>query len=225
MILEFTLRLIIAGILGIIIGAEREYRAKEAGHRTHFLVALGSALLMIISQYGFPNVTGYESPSFDPSRIAAQVVTGIGFLGAGTIIFKQNYVRGLTTAAGIWATSAIGLAIGAGMFALGVLATTLVLVALETINFFTPTANEKEISLTIRTKHPGDFDKLTELIIQNKFTFKSFQCHTNPNGTNDVTVFVVGNEKRLNTLLKCFGSSGITITSFQTEKNNATTNI
>ena len=128
---EFILRLFVAGILGALVGLDREYRAKEAGYRTHFLVSLGSALLMIVSQYGFDEMLGKTGIGLDPSRIAAQVVTGIGFIGAGTIILHKQIVRGLTTAAGIWATSAIGLAIGAGMYILGISATVLTLVGLE----------------------------------------------------------------------------------------------
>ena len=90
---------------GTVIGLDREYRAKEAGYRTHFLVSLGSALIMIVSQYGFMEVVKMEGIDLDPSRVAAQVVSGIGFIGAGTIIFQKQIVRGLTTAAGIWATS------------------------------------------------------------------------------------------------------------------------
>ena len=114
---------------------EREYRAKEAGYRTHFLVALGSALMMIVSQYGFTAVLETDLVRLDPSRIAAQVVSGIGFIGAGTIILQQ-IVRGLTTAAGIWATSGIGLAIGAGMYGIGITATIFVLLGLEALSFF-----------------------------------------------------------------------------------------
>ena len=111
---EFVLRLFVAAMLGGVIGLEREYRAKEAGFRTHFLVALGSGLFMILSQFGFDNVlSNYEQVSLDPSRIASQVVTGIGFIGAGTIIFQKHVVRGLTTAAGLWVTSAIGMTAGA----------------------------------------------------------------------------------------------------------------
>ena len=118
---EFIIRLVVASLMGVIIGLEREYRSKEAGYRTHFLVALGSALLMIVSQYGFSEVLETELVRLDPSRLAAQVVSGIGFIGAGTIILLQKQiVRGLTTAAGIWATSGIGLAIGAGMYVLGI---------------------------------------------------------------------------------------------------------
>lgn len=108
--MDFVIRLLVAGILGTIIGLDREYRAKEAGYRTHFLVSLGSALIMIVSQYGFQEIIKESSVTLDPSRVAAQVVSGIGFIGAGTIIFQKQIVRGLTTAAGIWATAGIGLA-------------------------------------------------------------------------------------------------------------------
>ena len=84
--MDFVLRLLVAGILGAIIGLDREYRAKEAGYRTHFLVSLGSALIMIVSQYGFQEIIKESSVTLDPSRVAAQVVSGIGFIGAGTII-------------------------------------------------------------------------------------------------------------------------------------------
>ena len=107
---EFILRLFIAALLGGLIGLEREYRAKEAGFRTHFLVALGSAMFMLLSQYGFEGIlSSRQSVRLDPSRIAAQVVSGIGFIGAGTIIFQKHIVRGLTTAAGLWVTAAIGM--------------------------------------------------------------------------------------------------------------------
>ena len=107
---EFLLRLFCAAVLGGIIGLEREYRSKEAGFRTHFLVALGSALFMIVSAYGFTDALTNDLQRWDLSRVAAQVVSGIGFIGAGTIIFRktENIVSGLTTAAGLWVTAAIG---------------------------------------------------------------------------------------------------------------------
>ena len=132
---DFILRLFIAGALGAVIGLDREYRAKEAGYRTHFLVSLGSALIMIVSQYGFMEIIKIEGIDLDPSRVAAQVVSGIGFIGAGTIIFQKQIVRGLTTAAGIWATSGIGLAVGAGMYWLGISATILTLIGLEALSY------------------------------------------------------------------------------------------
>ena len=136
--IEFILRILCAAVLGGLIGLEREYRAKEAGFRTHFLVALGSALFMIVSAYGFTEVSMTEAHRWDVSRIAAQVVSGIGFIGAGTIIFhkSENVVRGLTTAAGVWVTAAIGLACGGGMYVLSIASTLTVLAGLEAFNYF-----------------------------------------------------------------------------------------
>lgn len=131
MIWDFVWRLVLAALFGTIIGLDREYREKEAGFRTHFLVSLGSALMMIVSQYGFSEILTHDGVSLDPSRIAAQVVSGIGFIGAGTIIFNHQIVRGLTTAASLWATASIGLTAGAGMSWLALAATILTLVALE----------------------------------------------------------------------------------------------
>lgn len=126
MVWTFILRLAAAAVLGGIIGLDREYRAKEAGLRTHFLVALGSALFMIVSMYGFG-----EGATGDPGRVAAQVVTGIGFIGAGSIMIHKQFVRGLTTAAGLWATAGIGLAVGGGMYWVGVATMLLTLAGLE----------------------------------------------------------------------------------------------
>ena len=136
---EFILRIFTAAILGGLIGLEREWRAKEAGLRTHFLVALGSAVFMIVSAYGFSDVQMDGMTSrWDVSRVAAQVVSGIGFIGAGTIIFRkqENMVSGLTTAAGLWVTAAIGLACGGGMYILATASTVLVLFGLEAFNYF-----------------------------------------------------------------------------------------
>ena len=136
---ELILRIFVAALLGGLIGLEREYRAKEAGFRTHFLVAMGSALFMIVSAYGFNDLQMNDMTSrWDVSRIAAQVVSGIGFIGAGTIIFRkqENMVSGLTTAAGLWVVAAIGLACGVGMYILATACTVLVLAGLEAFNFF-----------------------------------------------------------------------------------------
>ena len=119
-------RLALAAALGMVIGIERTYRAKTAGIRTHFLVALGSALFMIVSRYGFEG-TG------DPGRVAAQIVSGIGFLGAGTIIMQKHVVHGLTTAAGMWVAAGIGMASAAGLYVVAVISTVLALIGLETV--------------------------------------------------------------------------------------------
>ena len=141
--MELTIRLMLPLLLGGAIGIEREYRAKEAGFRTHFLVALGSALFCLVSQFGF----GVDLK--DSSRVAAQVVSGIGFLGAGTIIFQKNVVRGLTTAAGLWVTAAIGLACGTGMYLAAVLTTAMVLLGLEVLNYWIPQLGLSTIELSL----------------------------------------------------------------------------
>ena len=121
--LEWMLRIVCSGILGMIIGLERHNKSKEAGVRTHAIVALSAALITVVSKYGFMDV----GPS-DPARVAAQLVTGIGFLGAGIIFIKNDSVLGLTTAAGIWATAAVGLCIGAGYYVMGISTSALILI-------------------------------------------------------------------------------------------------
>lgn len=130
---EWIIRLVLAGVLGAVVGFEREKRFKEAGFRTHFLVAVGSALAMIVSKYGFMDVLGKEI-TLDPSRIAASIVSGVGFLGAGTIIVQRQSVRGLTTAAGLWAVACVGMTIGSGLYIIGIFGTILVLLGLEVLN-------------------------------------------------------------------------------------------
>ncbi|OPA79435.1 magnesium transporter [Paenibacillus selenitireducens] len=125
--LEFLLRLIIAGICGVMIGYERKSRMKEAGVRTHFVVAIGAALMMMVSKYGFDDILGHEGVGLDPSRVASQVVSGISFLGAGMIFLQRQHVKGLTTAAGIWTTAGIGLAFGSGMYFMGAGVTLIIL--------------------------------------------------------------------------------------------------
>ncbi|KRE96550.1 hypothetical protein ASG87_16285 [Frateuria sp. Soil773] len=122
---EILLRLLLAALLGGVIGLDRERREWAAGLRTHMLVCMGASLVIIVSAFGFADVLEQPHVVLDPSRIAAQVISGIGFLGAGTILFvqREQVVRGLTTAAGLWAVAAIGLAVGAGLYAAGALAT------------------------------------------------------------------------------------------------------
>ena len=149
-IITFTIRLVVAMILGGIVGLEREYRAKDAGFRTHFLVAIGSALFTLISMYGFAD--GVK----DTSRVAAQVVSGIGFLGAGIIVFQRNVIRGLTTAAGLWVTAAIGMACGVGQFYMAVLVTLLMLIGLEVLNRFIPHIGSSSVQLSFSSPSRKD---------------------------------------------------------------------
>jgi len=124
---EVALRLLSAALLGSVIGINRGRLEWAAGLRTHMLVAVGSALAIIVSAYGFERALTFPHVVLDPSRIAAQVISGIGFLGAGTILFleREQVVRGLTTAAGLWATACVGLAAGAGMYVPAITATVL----------------------------------------------------------------------------------------------------
>lgn len=164
---NFILRLFIAGLLGGIIGLEREFRAKEAGLRTHFLVALGSALFMLISQYAF---TG----RFDAARVAAQVVSGIGFIGAGVIIFQKNVVRGVTTAAGLWVAAAIGLACGAGMYVVGIAATLMAFGCLETMHIITRRYGEKSLEITVSPVTPEKLKGLMDTLKKSGMDIHSF---------------------------------------------------
>jgi putative Mg2+ transporter-C (MgtC) family protein len=129
---EIVMRLLLAALLGAVIGANRGRLEWAAGLRTHMLVSVGAATAMIVSAFGFADVLGQPHVVLDPSRIAAQVISGVGFLGAGTILFlqREQVVRGLTTAAGLWAVSAIGLAAGSGMYFAAVTATIVIWVIL-----------------------------------------------------------------------------------------------
>jgi len=172
MMWDFILRLFVAGILGAVVGLDREYRAKEAGYRTHFLVSLGSALIMVVSQYGFQDVILENSVSLDPSRVAAQVVSGIGFIGAGTIIIQKQFVRGLTTAAGIWATA--GLAVGSGMYGLGIAATLLTLAGLELLSVIFKSIGMRSSLVVFSTSDKEAINRIARVIYEKGFLLVSY---------------------------------------------------
>jgi putative Mg2+ transporter-C (MgtC) family protein len=173
----FIVRLLLATLLGSVIGFEREYHAKEAGVRTHLLVALGSCLFMIISVYGFDFMLDRDHVSFDPSRIASQVVTGIGFIGAGTIILQKQMVRGLTTAAGLWVTAAIGLACGNGMYVIAVVTTAIVLISLGLINVYLPYISQKERRITFLAEDYAVMAEILNQLRQEKITVLNYEMH------------------------------------------------
>jgi len=125
-----TTRLLLAAGLGSLVGAERERLAWTAGLRTHMLVCVGACLFMIVSAFGFADVVSSYHVILDPSRVAAQVVSGIGFLGAGSILLRGDVVKGLTTAASLWSVAAIGLAVGGGLYAAAIASTIIILVIL-----------------------------------------------------------------------------------------------
>jgi putative Mg2+ transporter-C (MgtC) family protein len=132
--LDLSVRLVVAAALGLAVGFEREIHGHPAGLRTHMLVALGSALFTVMSAYAFRDLNTNPAAPFDATRIAAQIVSGIGFLGAGAILKDGIVIRGLTTAASLWATSAVGMSAGAGEYVIAVVATGTILVSLWPIN-------------------------------------------------------------------------------------------
>ena len=197
MITDFIIRLLTAGILGAIIGLEREYRAKEAGYRTHFLVSLGSALIMIVSQHGFSEVLGQTGIGLDPSRMAAQVVTGIGFIGAGTIILNKQIVRGLTTAAGIWAASGIGLCIGAGMYTLGLSATALTLIGLELLSRIFKNFGLRSFAIEFSTHDKSMLNNIPATFSERGLIIISYQMNEkSSNGVYTYSISMVIKSKR-----------------------------
>lgn len=196
---DFVLRLLVAGILGAVIGLDREYRAKEAGYRTHFLVSLGSALIMIVSQYGFQEIIQEDSVTLDPSRVAAQVVSGIGFIGAGTIIFQKQIVRGLTTAAGIWATAGIGLAVGAGMYVIGIAAMVLTLVGLEVLSYLFKSIGMKSSMITFSTDNKQVLKGIADRFNSKDYLIVSYQMDKQEHGETEIyQVTMVIKSKRNN---------------------------
>lgn len=174
---ELILRLFVAALMGGAIGLEREYRAKEAGLRTHFLVALGSALFMVISQFGFEQILEMHpllNVRLDPSRIASQVVSGIGFIGAGIIIFQKHVVKGLTTAAGMWVTAAIGMTCGAGMYSLAIASTVMVLICLEALNILLQKFGTRAISITFSSPDVDFIRQVLDRFRKEGMTFDSY---------------------------------------------------
>jgi len=151
---EYVLRIVIAAICAAVIGYERKTRGKEAGIRTHLIVAVASALMTIISKYGFSDIVinSMGVRGADPAKIAAQIVSGVSFLGAGMIYFSNKTPHGLTTAAGIWATAGLGMAIGAGMYIVGIATTLIMLLSHFILHLnlkFLRMPNEEKITIVI----------------------------------------------------------------------------
>lgn len=173
---NFIVRLCVAGLCGTVIGLEREYRVKEAGFRTHFLVAMGSALMMVVSQYGFEEfLSTHDGLRLDPSRIAAQVVSGIGFIGAGTIILHRQVVRGLTTAASLWATAGIGLAAGAHMYVVAAAATILTLFGLEALSLIFGELGRRRTEIVFSASTREHIDEMFNRLQSGKFAVISYE--------------------------------------------------
>ena len=192
--LTMVLRLIVAAILGGIVGMERGSGDRPAGFRTHILVCVGSALFMLVSIYGFddiaPVTTNLEDDigtRRDTARIAAQVVSGIGFLGAGTILHEGLTIKGLTTAASLWIVSAIGLAVGSGMYLLSTVATILTLMTLVTFRTwekrFAGTRSDRRFIRVVTRNTPGIITEITAFLSDCGIKVKTLNVKTdNKNG-------------------------------------------
>ena len=199
---EHLLRLLVAGILGTVVGLEREYRAKAAGYRTHFLICLGSATFMLVSQYGFNAVIEkyggqVNAMRLDPARIAAQVVSGIGFLGAGTIILQKQIVKGLTTAAGLWALAGVGLAIGAGMYFVGIAATVFILIGLEVLRFFFKGLGLRSLGLEILVPEQAQLESIQKILAESRYMVSNYNVSEMPNGYKVDVVVRIHNKNEL----------------------------
>ena len=184
-VLSWIVRILIAALCGFLIGFERKSRSKEAGIRTHAIVCMASALMIIVSKYAFSDIgLGVDSKGADPARIAAQVVSGIGFLGAGIIFVRRDILHGLTTAAGIWATAGIGMAIGAGMIVVGV-TSAIILVFLQILLHRPLKIFRQNTHVILRVSAyisgPEDIEKLKQIFDVKKFL--QFRTSRNESGT------------------------------------------
>ncbi len=209
------LRLVLSCICGIAIGFERKNRSKEAGVRTHCIVACASALMMIISKYGFYDLITQSLEGIDvrldPSRMAQGIVTGVGFLGAGMIYIQRGSIRGLTTASGIWATSGIGMAIGSGMYFIGI-AATLVILLLQIFlhgkhKFMT---QHKARTLKIYGIEKPEFqDYITEKLAKINVGINEVSIRRNETNTFDYTFYLdMPGEVKEETIIKEFNQDG-----------------
>lgn len=155
--IEFIVRLLLASLCGALVGFERKRRHKDAGIRTHVLVSMGAALITIVSSHGFGD---------DPSRVAANIVTGIGFLGAGVIFMRGRSVTGLTTAAGIWTMAGIGMAVGTGMYVLGVMSTLMVVLMQHIMHKLLPSNEQMHWQLSILLRPEASTQALRDSLEQ-----------------------------------------------------------
>ena len=164
----YLLRLLLAAFCGIFIGYERDNRMKMAGIRTHSIVALAAALMMVVSKYGFSDVLA-RNVNLDPSRVGASVITAVSFLGAGVIFTRKQNVKGLTTAAGLWATVGIGLAVGAGMYVAGIVTTVLVILLQLLSHKNVPFAKSASVEeIVIRIGQEQDLTRFLDRVFQAK---------------------------------------------------------
>lgn len=188
---EILIRLSLASLFGALIGLERERKDWAAGLRTHMMVCVGACLIMIVSAFGFADILGTPNVVLDPSRVAAQVVSGIGFIGAGAILFmKQGTIRGLTTAAGLWTVSAIGLATGGGMYFAAGVTTVIALIILWALQPFEQFYSKKFRHMSLRivtTSNANNTELLKNLLSKDNLKIQTFNLEKD----NDDFVFQI----------------------------------
>lgn len=191
---DIVLRLLAAAFLGSLVGFERERLLWSAGIRTHMLVSVGSALLIIVSAYGFQRATEMPHVVLDPSRIAAQVVSGIGFLGAGSILLRGQAVRGMTTAASIWSVAAIGLAAGSGLFFAAGVSTAVILLILAGLKPLENAYRARVQSCVVRLRSERgafDMDELKKMLRVRAGQIKRIVTLPGEDELEDTTVYLV----------------------------------
>jgi putative Mg2+ transporter-C (MgtC) family protein len=207
--LEVALRLILSLVLAGLIGLERESLGRPAGFRTHILVGMGSALIMIVSIYAFPRL-GFTN---DPGRIAAQVVSGIGFLGAGTIMREGATIRGLTTAASLWTVAGIGLTVGAGLYFAAIVATVLVVTTLVLLNKleWSYLMSKNEILTIIVQDTPGQLAKVFAVLAKHDVNVHNVQLTTEVEGEArvDIEIELAARTRRVQLIDELVGMPGV----------------
>lgn len=190
---EYFIRIVVAGLCGAVIGFERSKKLKEAGIRTHIILALGAALIMVISKYGFYDFIDNS----DHARVASNIVNGVSFLCAGVIFVRSGSVKGLTTAAGIWATAAIGMAVGSGMYLIGITSTILILFV-HLLLHKKPVAHDaldtNEIIITV-ANDDRTFEKFTTFLEENDVKILSIDLKKRAEETTKIKMTVHAPEK------------------------------
>ena len=184
--LELILRILSSAIVGGIIGIERETHNRPAGFRTHILVTMGATLIMLISTQGFPGMEGL----YDPTRIAAQVVSGVGFLGAGTIIITGHEIKGLTTAASLWVCAGVGLAIGAGFYLAGLVTALIVFISLSVLSRLEHRLINRKYKITniVCRERPGLIGDLGQMFGKNGVMIKDLRINRNSDNLNSLSI-------------------------------------
>lgn len=204
---EIILRLVIAAVLGSVVGLERERLEWAAGLRTHMLVCLGAALAMIVSSFGFHDILGTPNVTLDPSRVAAQVISGIGFIGAGTILFLRppKVIRGLTTAAGLWTVAAIGLAVGGGLYIAAVTTTAITFIILAGIKplerKFLNTKKSRGLHISLRHGSAA-LPTISTLLQEYNTQFDEFSLHPHGKEHHDELKIVFSRRADKNNIFK-----------------------